>query len=173
MTRSSYGLDGGLEPNSQAAGFHTYTFQDAIDRAEDFVTSGGGNGQNRILKQSVLEAYDELCQAKDWQYFHRLYRVQVYAAVTGTCAYASSTRHSLLTLDHGLHGPLLEQRFALTQLTTLSASEPAAQLCSQMKTNARRLTLRPANRSRSFATIIACLLISWPCRSRLTNKSST
>ncbi len=99
MTRSSYGLDGGLEPNSQAAGFHTYTFQDAIDRAEDFVTSGGGNGQNRILKQSVLEAYDELCQAKDWQYFHRLYRVQVYAAVTGTCAYASSTR--TFTIDSG------------------------------------------------------------------------
>lgn len=99
MARSSYGLDGGLEPNSQAAGFHTYTFQDAIDRTEDFVTSGGGNGQNRILKQSVLEAYDELCQAKDWQYFNRLYRVQVYAAVTGTCSYTSSNR--TFTIDSG------------------------------------------------------------------------
>lgn len=99
MSRATYGQGSGVEPHAQDASYRTYTYQDAIDRTSDFVTSGGGNGQNRIIKQSVLEAYEELCNCHDWNYFYKLHRVSVYAAVTGTCAYTSSTR--ILTIDSG------------------------------------------------------------------------
>lgn len=99
MARSDYGLGSGTEHNAQDATFRTYTYQDAIDRTTDFVTSGGGNGQNRIVKQSVLEAYEELCECHDWNYFYKLHRIPVYAAVTGTCSYTASTR--TFTIDSG------------------------------------------------------------------------
>lgn len=99
MTRDAYGLGSGRDPHSESAGYRIKTYQDAIERARDLIAGGSAQGDNRAVRQAVLDAYDDLIRAHDWQYFYQVHRLQVYAPVSGTCSYTSSTR--LFTIDSG------------------------------------------------------------------------
>lgn len=76
-----------------------YAYQDAVDRAVDYL---GGNAiaqASREIRTAIIEAYDELCGDRDWRHFTRIHRVLTETPVDGTCSYSAST--GLFTIDTG------------------------------------------------------------------------
>jgi hypothetical protein len=75
------------------------TYQDAIDRLMDACGGNTTPATVRAIKQSILEAYDEIVLARRWRYFAKQYRLATVAPETGTLSYSAST--GLFTIDTG------------------------------------------------------------------------
>jgi len=75
------------------------TYQDAIDLLVDYANQNAAAGAMRPLRRAILEAYDDLVNARSWKYLSQSYRIEVSAPVTGTCSYDSST--GVFTIDTG------------------------------------------------------------------------
>jgi hypothetical protein len=76
-----------------------YAYQDAVDRAVDYL---GGNAlaqASREIRTGIIEAYDELCGDREWRHFVRPYRIKTELPETGTLSYSAST--GLFTIDTG------------------------------------------------------------------------
>lgn len=76
-----------------------FTYQDAIDKLLDHAGQNVTQGTVRAVKQSVLEAYDDLVNARNWRYLNKPWRLAMVAPETGTCSYSSSTGE--FTIDTG------------------------------------------------------------------------
>lgn len=76
-----------------------FTYQDAIERLLDYVSANATQNTVRAIRQSILEAYDDICTARNWRYFAKHYRVATQTPESGTCSYSSSTGE--FTIDSG------------------------------------------------------------------------
>ena len=70
-----------------------YTYADAVDH---LITASGGAAQDaeqKDIRLAIANAYRDLTSETDWQWFHKLHRVQLAAPyATGTIQYTHSTR---------------------------------------------------------------------------------
>lgn len=76
-----------------------YAYQDAIDLLVDYLDGNAAEVMSRNTRRAIVEAYDELCAAKNWSHFTRLYPVQAYEPETGTFSYVAATK--TYTIDTG------------------------------------------------------------------------
>lgn len=76
-----------------------YTYQDAIDRLTDYISGNATAASMRAVKQSVVEAYDEIVNARNWRYYQSQFRVATLEPETGTCSYSSSTGQFTIDAD--------------------------------------------------------------------------
>lgn len=74
-----------------------YTYQDAIDRLQDYTGGNANTGNVRAFRQSIIQAYEEIAVARRWNYLQRPYRLTYYGATTGTCSYTGGN----FTIDSG------------------------------------------------------------------------
>lgn len=75
------------------------TYQDAIDRLVDYISQNAQAGGIRVIKQTVLDVYDDIVNGRDWPGLSKPYRLATEAPESGTLSYVSST--GLFTIDSG------------------------------------------------------------------------
>lgn len=76
-----------------------FTYQDAIERLGGYVSQNAQAPNAVVIKQTVLEVYDDLVNARDWAYLNRSYRLESELPETGTLSYSASTGE--FTIDTG------------------------------------------------------------------------
>jgi hypothetical protein len=73
------------------------TYQDAIDYLVDYANQNAAAGAMRPLRRAILDAYDDIVNARSWKYLSRHYRIELSTPATGTCSYDSAT--GVFTID--------------------------------------------------------------------------
>lgn len=79
------------------------TYYDAVAASMDFLRGASTSSSQEDIRRAIHSALREICSASDWSFLYKPGRIQLQAAVTGTCTYTHTggAEERIMTLATG------------------------------------------------------------------------